>query len=412
MKRETPAKASEQPASPAFVFEMAEKLHQAYQELELKFDTLNQKLEKTNRQLKQSLAEKEKLSSFFNNILESLTSGVLVVDLTGRITLFNKAAEEITGYRVQEVLGKPYLEIIGKNLDKELTALQTLKTKIPHVNEEKVVVNKNGSKVPLGFSTTPLLDSEETLLGVVEIFFDLSKIKRLEDEISRVKTLAALGEMAATVAHEVRNPLGGITGFADLLKKEIAADDSRKHYVEKIIEGVENLNRIVKGLLNYTKMLKVVPQEVYLEKFLDEVINFYKMDLQREKKKVAILKEYSKPALKAKIDPEHFRQAVLNLLQNATQSMSGGGKIRITADYTQDSTLKPEKLFLKISDSGCGMSPEVLEKVFTPFFTTKEGGTGLGLATVKKIVEAHQGEIKVNSELGKGTEVVISLPLF
>ena len=135
------------------------------------------------------------------------------------------------------------------------------------------------------------------------------------------------------------------------------------------------------------------------------------MDLQSQKKKIAILKEYANPALKAKIDPEHFRQVVLNLLQNATQSMSSGGKIRIVADYTKDNRLKPDKLLLKISDSGCGMSKEVLEKVFTPFFTTKEGGTGLGLATIKKIVEAHQGEIKVNSELGKGTEVIIGLPL-
>lgn len=411
MKRETQAKTPEQRSNPAFVSEMAEKLHQAYQELEIKYNTLNQRLEEANRKLRQSLAEKEKLSSFFDNILESLTSGVLVVDLEGRITLFNKAAEQITGYQAHEVLGKSYLEIIGKNLDRELTALQTLKTKIPHINEEKKVVNRKGTKVPLGFSTAPLLNSEGTLLGVVEVFFDLSQIKRLEEEISRVKTLAALGEMAATVAHEVRNPLGGITGFADLLSKEMADDDSRKHYVRKIIEGVENLNRIVKSLLNYTKIIKVIPQEVCLQRFLDEVLNFYQMDLQREGKNIALERKYSNPELKAKIDPEHFRQVVLNLLQNATQSIESVGKIRIALDHTKDKLSRADKLFLKISDDGCGMSQEVLDKVFTPFFTTKEGGTGLGLATIKKIVEAHQGEIKVNSQLGKGTEVVIGLPL-
>ncbi len=410
MKRESQAKSVEQPV-PDFVSEMAQKLNQAYQELEIKYNTLNKRLEETNLRLKQSLAEKENLSSFFNNILESLTSGVLVVDLEGRITLFNKAAEEITCYRASEVLGKPYLEIIGKNLDRELTALQTLKTKVPHINEEKEVINRNGLKVPLGFSTAPLLDSAGTLLGVVEVFFDLSQIKRLEEEISRVKTLAALGEMAATVAHEVRNPLGGITGFADLLSKEMADNDSRKHYVRKIIEGVENLNRIVKSLLNYTKMIKVTPQEVYLQKFLDEVLNFYQMDLGRGKKNITILREYPDSELKAKIDPQHFRQVIMNLLQNATQSITGAGKIRVALDHTKDKLSRGDKLFLKISDNGCGMSPEVLDKVFTPFFTTKEGGTGLGLATIKKIVEAHQGEIKVNSQLGKGTQVVIGLPI-
>ena len=411
MKKATPVKPSDQTSSPTIVSKMADQLHQAYRELETKFESLNQKLEETNQQLKQSLAEKERASSFLKNILESLTSGVLVIDLAGKITMFNKAAEDITGYKASEIVEKPYSEIIGKNVDKELSALNTLKTQSAHINEERELTNKKGAKVPLGFSTAPLVDSEGALLGVVEIFFDLTKIRKLEDEISRVKTLAALGEMAATVAHEVRNPLGGITGFADLLNKEIAESDPRKQYVKKIIEGVENLNRTVKNLLTYARMIKLAPQEVNLTRFLDEVVKFYEMDLQREKKNIVILREYAEAGLKAKIDPEHFRQVILNLLQNATQSMPKGGKVKISAEYAKDQNIKQDKLFLKIADSGSGMPREVLDKMFTPFFTTKEGGTGLGMATIKKIVEAHQGEIRVNSEVGKGTEVEICLPL-
>ena len=175
---------------------------------------------------------------------------------------------------------------------------------------------------------------------------------------------------------------------------------------------MENLNRTVKNLLTYARMIKLAPQEVNLTRFLDEVVKFYEMDLQREKKNIVILREYVRPELKAKIDPEHFRQVILNLLQNATQSMPKGGKVKISAEYATDQNIKQDKLFLKIVDSGSGMPREVLDKMFTPFFTTKEGGTGLGMATIKKIVEAHQGEIRVNSEVGKGTEVEISLPLF
>ena len=120
MKKATPPKPIDQPSSPTVVSKMADQLHQAYRELETKFESLNQKLEETNQQLKQSLAEKEKITSFLKNILESLTSGVLVVDLAGKITMFNKAAEEITGYKAVEVVGRPYSEIIGKNIDKEL----------------------------------------------------------------------------------------------------------------------------------------------------------------------------------------------------------------------------------------------------------------------------------------------------
>jgi len=411
MKKINTVKSMKQTSNPAVVSKMADQLHQAYRELEIKFESLNQKLEETNQQLKQSLAEKERASSFLKNILESLSSGVVVIDRSGRITMFNKAAEEISGYKSVEVVGKPYSETLGKNMDKELNALKTLKTQIPHSNGEKEMISRNGIKVPLSFSTAPLLDSEGGILGVVEIFFDLTEVKKLEDEISRVKTLAALGEMAATVAHEVRNPLGGITGFADLLNKEIPETDSRKQYVRKIIEGVENLNRTVKNLLTYTRMIKVSPQEVNLSRFLDEVIKFYEMDLQRERKNVDIQKVYSQPELKAKIDPEHFRQVILNLLQNSTQSMPKGGKVKISAEYTKDQKMTSDKLCLKISDSGSGMPQEVLDKIFTPFFTTKEGGTGLGMATIKKIVEAHQGEIMVTSEVGKGTEVEIRLPL-
>src|SRR3970040_642241 len=135
---------------------MADQLHQDYRELETKFESLNQKLEETNQQLKQSLAEKERASSFLKNILESLTSGVLVIDLAGKITMFNKAAEDITGYKASEIVGKPYSEIIGKNVDKELSALNTLKTQSAHINEERELTNKKGAKVPLGFSTAPL----------------------------------------------------------------------------------------------------------------------------------------------------------------------------------------------------------------------------------------------------------------
>jgi PAS domain S-box-containing protein len=384
---------------------ITQKLHSAYKNLEEKFEDLNLKLEKTNRELRQSLAEKDKASNYLNNILESLTSGVVAINLKGEITLFNRAAEEILGYKTDEVLGRPYGEVMGKGVGEKMTLPFTLKSRKSHINEEKEVLTKEGKKIPLGFSTSLLTDSDNNVLGAVEVFFDLSKLKQLEEEITRVRTLAALGEMAATVAHEVKNPLGGIRGFADLLDRDLEEKDPRKKSVQKILEGVETLDKIVLSLLNYTKPIKLDSHQIEFINFIDEVIKFFEIDLGREKKKIQINRKYPEKTLLCRIDPEQFRQVILNLLHNATQAMPHGGTIGVEVNEEKKGVV------LEISDTGIGMSKATLDKLFTPFFTTKEHGTGLGLSTVKKIVEAHGGDIKVESELGKGTTVFVILPL-
>ena len=408
---------------------ITQKLHSAYKNLEEKFEDLNLKLERTNRELRQSLVEKEKISNYLNNILESLTSGVVTINLKGEITLFNRAAEEILGYKTDGVLGRKYEEIMGKGVREKMTLPLTLKSRRSHINEEKEVFTKGGKKIPLGFSTSLLTDGDNNILGAVEVFFDLSKLKKLEKEVTRVRTLAALGEMAATVAHEVKNPLGGIRGFADLLDQDLEEGDPRKQSVEKIMEGVETIDKIVLSLLNYTKAIKLDLHQVEFMGFIDDVIKFFEIDFAREKKKIHIVREYPKKALLCRIDPEQFRQVVLNLLHNATQAMPQGGKIVIGVNEeglvlkarpegkskgaSQKSLgIHPEekRMVLKISDTGMGMSKATLSKLFTPFFTTKEHGTGLGLSTVKKIVEAHRGDIRVESKMGKGTTVIVRLP--
>ena len=394
-----------------------QKLHQAYKDLEQKFENLNLELEQTNLKLRESLVEKDKVTNYLNNILESLTSGVLVVNLEEKITLFNRAAEEITGYKADEVLNRPYVEIMGKEVDPQSTPVHTLRAGISHLNEEKEVLTKLQTKIPLGYSTSLLQDSEGNLLGAVEVFFDLSKIKKLEEEIARVRTLAALGEMAATVAHEVKNPLGGISGFADLLYRDIEEGDPRKNYVKKVIEGVDILNRIVMNLLDYTRSIKLDVRPTDFVKFLDEVVGFFEMDILREKKNIKIERLYPGMRCNCLLDSEKFKQVVLNLLYNASQALPDGGLIQLSAGLESkemenkipDSTVG-QMVSLKIKDNGIGMSEEVKNKLFTPFFTTKEKGTGLGLSTVKKIVQAHKGDIEVDSKLGKGTTVTIFIP--
>ena len=403
--------------------QVMQNLRSAYRELEERFGDLNLQLEQANSELKQSLVEKDKISNFLNNILESLTSGVLAIDLEGNVTLFNRAAEEILGYKAKEVIGKPYLGVMGKGIEEKLSLPYLLKSQNLHLGEdglcengEKEVLSTSGEKVPIGFSTSLLKDKEGEIVGAVEVFFDLTKMKRMEEEMMRVKTLAALGEMAAIVAHEVKNPLGGIRGFAELLDRDLEEGDPRKRSVKKIMEGVEALDRIVMSLLNYVKPIQFSPRKVEIKTFLDEVINFFEMDASRAKENVHLVKNYPPDELFCHLDIEQFRQMLLNLLHNAVQAMPHGGKIMVElkqekATLSLSSKTEDNKVILKISDTGIGMSKGTKEKLFTPFFTTKERGTGLGLSTVKKIVEAHWGDIEVESELGKGTTVQVRLPM-
>jgi signal transduction histidine kinase len=270
------------------------------------------------------------------------------------------------------------------------------------------VVSNTGKKIPLSFSTSLLSDSEGNHLGAVEVFFDLTRTKELEEEITRVKTLAALGEMAATVAHEVRNPLGGIAGFAALLERDLKPDDPRRRLVGKIIQGVEILNRLVVNLLNYTRAVKLNPQRLDFVEFLNDTLNFFRMDLSSDVKNTSVNKHFPTDGIECWIDPEQFRQVILNILRNSVQAMPDGGKIDIYSNLI--SRKREDKVVLKVTDNGMGMNPETQKKLFTPFFTTKDGGTGLGLPTVKKIVEAHKGTVEIESEPDKGTTVIVSFP--
>jgi len=388
--------------------ETTRKYREAYEQLEAQFESLNIKLEETNLELRKSLEEKDRVSNYLNNILESLSGGVLVVDLNGEITLFNQAAEEITGRSQEEVLGRPYEEIIGLDAGRKHTVLFTLDTGVSLTTREKELQRADGRSIPLGFSTSVVRDEAGQVLGAVEVFNDMTEVKQLEAEVQRVHTLAALGEMAATVAHEIRNPLGGIATFASLLGRDLDTDDPRRRLVNKITEGVGRLNRIVSSLLTYTRPLRLNLHPVNLVELVEEATAFFEIDLERTNEHIAIERDYLETELTCRIDPEQFQQVILNLLQNATQAMPEGGTLTVQV-FAADAEDVPHGV-LCIRDTGIGMNAEVQEKLFTPFFTTKEDGTGLGLVTSRKIVDAHSGIIHVESQPGKGTRFFIYLP--
>ena len=234
-------------------------------------------------------------------------------------------------------------------------------------------------------------------------------MKRLEEQVRRMHTLAALGEMAATVAHEIRNPLGGIASFANLLERDLETDDPSRRLVRKITEGVARLNRIVSSLLSYTRPLNLNTHPVDLMQTVEEAAAFFEIDLERKQQAVEIRRLFLETPCVCQVDTEQFHQVILNLLLNATQAMPEGGTIELEVAQTSDAD--GDWIVTRVRDTGMGIDEELQEKLFTPFFTTKEDGTGLGLVTSRKIIEAHGGNIVVDSTPGDGTCFTIALPL-
>jgi len=239
-----------------------------------------------------------------------------------------------------------------------------------------------------------------------ELRSSLARREALEREVQQAKTMAALGEMSATVAHEIRNPLGAMGMWAGLLERDMDPEDPKRKTLGKITDGLSKLNKIVTNLLVYTRPMTAEFRTVRLDALLEEIVDFTEVEIGRLGREIAVEKKFEcQEGIYVKADPEKINQAVINLCLNAVQAMEDGGLlcVRLSTDgeYAQFS----------IVDTGCGIGTENITKIFDPFFTTKEDGTGLGLAIVKKIIESHMGTIEIASERGVGTSVKCCLPL-
>lgn len=387
----------------------SERLSRAYEAMQRDFKKVNIELDAKNVELKKSLAVQEEMQTYLNSILESMDNGVIGVDISGKITHFNRAAAEISGFVSNDVLGKPYTDIFSKQDENEAALLCVLQTGKAQKRDEKVIWHKDGHPVPVSYQTARLADSTGVTLGAVEIFSDISKIKKLEGEMQQSRTMAALGEMSATVAHEIRNPLGAMGMWAGLLERDFSPDDTRGHTLKKIIEGLSRLNKIVSNLLVYTRPIKTELRKVILESILEEIVDFIEIEIERLGQKVTVHKKWD-PACQSFVlaDPEKIEQVVMNLCLNAVQAMPEGGVLTIAIDPSLSSESGHQSF--SITDSGVGIDKSELQKIFAPFYTTKANGTGLGLAIVKKFVEYHSGYIDVSSVPNEGTTFKIFLP--
>ncbi len=388
-----------------FFNENTKKLELSYKKLEEKVSDLNLELENKNEELSQNLMEMDSVKNHLNNILESLDIGVVAFDLDCTITIFNKAAEEITGLSRKRVVGTKYGNIYGSTESNDPSPLNIFTSKEEYRNIEKSVPNFRRGLIPIEYSLSRILNKNNEVIGGVEVFSNLTEIKQLRDQVERSKTLTALGEMAANVAHEIRNPLGGIGGYANLLERDLDVDDPRRNLVKKIIEGVASLNRIATNLLIYTRPMMPKLRTDNVKRIIEEVLYLIEVENEQEDRQIEMIRDYPKTDVLARIDPELIQQVFINLIKNANQAMKNSGKLTVSLRNMKD----PFMAEVSIKDTGEGMSEEVMSKIFNPFFTTKTDGTGLGLAISKRIVDLHHGKFEMESELDKGSVFKILL---
>lgn len=377
---------------------------------------MNKKANKTSELPKPGSLE------FCQDLLYCLTEGIIVFGSDLKILSVNRAAEELALIQIAEAEGSDAEEALGKqNSELIELAARTLESGRPHTSFAAEFTRPDGVKVPIEASAAPIEDVEGRAVGVALVLREASRIRELEEAIKKSERLAYLGTMAASVAHELRNPLGGIKGASQLLRDEIRGlpgEESLAEYLGVIIKQVDRLTGILDSLKGLGKPVAPRFTQVNLHSVLDEAIALMAPDIKKAKLKVR--REYDPSMPEAKGDESGLSGVFLNLIKNAVEAMPEGGALTLSTGIPSDflySTIKTEKgrktmIAVKVIDTGGGIEPEVLKDIFNPFYSTKGGGLGLGLALSLKVIEEHGGTIKAESEQGKGTTFTVYLPVY
>jgi len=393
------------------------KLQSSYDALQAKFGELNRELEDKNRELNRKIAEISEIKEYLNSILQSVTDVVIAVDMKQRITAFNRAAERITGLEGMDVIGRRFDECFETDFGVDFDEASEDETSgSPYTLSDMQV--KDREAFPVRESTSLTRDSKGRITGAVKVIEDLTELRELEEQARRQDRLATLGQMAATVAHEIRNPLGGIEGFASLLSRDFDEDDPRLKLVTKILEGARSLNRVVNELLMFTRPIKLEFRSVEIAGAIEGAMGFVSEDM--ETSGIKLRKDLGSEPLLVRGDGEQLKRAILNILLNAVQAMPRGGDLKINCQGRMLPQAARQMLGegrngawveIAVQDSGPGIDEAEIPRIFNPFYTKKEKGTGLGLAIATKIVEAHRGQITASNSPKGGAVFTISLPL-
>jgi len=346
---------------------------------------------------------------YTDNIIKSMADASIVVDPDGKIQAINRATEELLGYKKDELIGKSVATILEEEEEEE----EVFKgTRLKKLIEEGVVRHydmnyrtKKGEVIPVSFSGSAMRDHEGKLIGIVGIARDTREIKHLQDELIRSAKMAAIGELASGIAHEIRNPLAIMAASAQYLQEKLVSSDPKKEFIEVIDKSVKTIDTIVKRMLDLARPARLEFQSININRLLDETRRLIRG--KASKQRVKIVRQYHRRLPMITVDERRLGEVFLNLMMNALQAMPEGGYLRVSTDFHQEENV----ISIQFRDNGEGIPADYQKQIFDPFFTTRKKGVGLGLSVSQRTINDHHGIIKVHSHVGKGTTFTIKFPI-
>ncbi len=342
-------------------------------------------------------------AAFADEIVASLPVGLVVADPDGRVAMVNAAAERISGVSEADMLGKPVSELLPASLVE--TAARIRETGQAETAEIQMDCSFMGSPpTPVGAGVAVARTDEGAVVGDVYILRDLREVRRLEEEVRRREKMAAIGNLAAGAAHEIRNPLSSIKGYAVYFGGKFPEGSEERESAAIMVREADRLNRVISELIEFARASEIRPRPANLGEIAGHSLRLIRPDAAA--KGVTVEEVGLADGPDAALDPDRINQALLNLMLNAVQSMDQGGTLRVETGLAADG-----RAFVSVADQGPGMDAATVSRAFDPYFTTKAKGTGLGLTIVHNIVEAHGGEIRIDSEPGRGSVFTMLLPL-
>jgi two-component system sensor histidine kinase HydH len=344
------------------------------------------------------------IKTLTGNVLESMHSAVVAVDQEGKIVVLNRLAEDLFGVSRDHAVSRDYSSVFPQDTCLLKPALTEKRTSREVEIQYRTL---SGEEKTLIIGTSCLFDENKEFKGAVAVIHDLTELKRYEEEAKRAERLSAVGNLAAGVAHEIRNPLNAISITAQRLKSEFIPQKDREEYksfTQLILNEIKRLDDIINQFLSLAKAHELNLARVEMNGFLNEVVDL--VEIEAEQKDIQVLRDLDElPEIR--VDREELKKALLNIMLNGIQATDSGGKLAIRAHVADDHKL----VTIAIEDSGKGIPPEKLSRIFQPYFSTKEKGTGLGLSIAYRIISDHKGRIEVTSEVGKGTVFTVELPV-
>ena len=351
---------------------------------------------------------------FYRDLVWTLRNGVIAITRDGRIAVMNEAAYLILGLKPRSSdVGRPFVHVLKDHPD--VLRILTAAFELSHLPNRAELRLKSTGKV-IGYTLSQVRDADGELTGATLFFKDLTRVEQLEERERLRDRLAALGEMAAAIAHEVKNPLAGIEVMAGVLKRQLAASEDAQSILGDIIKEAKMANAIVLEVLEFVRPIRLQIERITLTDIVRDAVSMAESHVPRGTIEMVSRVPEELPPIQG--DPHQLRQLFTNLLTNAFEALNGSGIVVIAATYVppeeEPSAVEAHAtpmVLVEVTDNGPGVPADLIDRIFSPFFTTKPQGSGLGLAIVRKIVDAHDGQIDVAALAEGGTRFRITLPV-